>query len=295
MLFITFLSVMTVQAQTLELPSKLESSFRFMGGLMFVEAQVNGQTGWFMMDTGSNSSFVLNSVYFKGNETGQEVKGMSGSQRILNVQVDSLVWGGLRLDHIILPAMNFSSMVAEPGKPILGLIGSGFLRNYQMLMNFASRKIWLNKHSTTITEVEGLTPTLKLPFSLVGGFPVAEATVNGRAYRFVMDTGATDNILDSSLEDSIRTIWREKAAVTMQDAGAAGQTVRRGNLQRLTVGGLQMDGIEMSISKLPRFDIENNIYGILGFQFFKYFFVDFNYIEGSITCFDMKEVMPRMK
>lgn len=284
-----------LQAQSFSLPDRLESSFRFMGGLMFVQVEINGLSGWLLMDTGTNSSILLNSYYFKGTDLGQQAQGMSGAQQLSMVAVDSLRWSTMLLKEISLPAMNLAALTADPGERVLGLLGSGFLKGYQFQMNFASRKIWLSKEKRAIPEVQGLTPSLELPFNLIAGFPVAEAAINGKTYRFVMDTGASDNILDESLSDTIAPIWKQKSQVTMQDAGGAGQQVRRGNLQSLNVGGLRMDGIDMSLSSLPKFDLANQIYGILGFQFFKYFFVDFNYLEGTIKCYDMQLVMPKMQ
>lgn len=276
--------------QTTIYPEQLEDDFRFMAGLMYVKATVNGKTGWFLVDTGSNALLLLNNQYFKGEQTDQKALGMGDGQAISMVKVDSFEWGKLVIKDLKFPAMNLSAMQVDQGEAVLGLIGTALFKNYQLQCNFATRKIRLSKSSLTATEVGGLKPTLVLPFQWINGFPVAQASIQGKNYNWIMDTGATDNILDLSLEDTVRSIWKESAQVSMSHAGAT-STVRRGTLANLTVGGLRMDGIAMSLAKMPGYDVERNITGILGFQFFKYFYVDFDYLKGEIKCYDMQLVM----
>lgn len=276
--------------QTSTFPEQLESDFRFMGGLMYVKATVNGKTGWFLVDTGSNALLLLNNQYFKGVQSNQKALGMGDGQAISMVKVDSFVWEGLSIVDQQYPAMNLAAMQGDAGEEVLGLIGTALFKNYQLQCNFATRKIRLSKSSVTAADVQGLKPTLTLPFQLINGFPVAQASVQGKNYNWIMDTGATDNILEASLEDSIRSVWKESAQVAMSHAGTAA-TVRRGTLANLTVGGLRMDGIGMTLAQMPGYDVEKNILGILGFQFFKYFYVDFDYLKGEINCYDMQLVM----
>jgi len=281
------------EAQKNALPDRIESEFTFMGGLMFIQVEINGKTGWILVDTGSNGTLILNSTYFEGKDTGAKASGMTGAQAVQSVQVDSLKWANVELKGQIFPAMNLQMLASEPGESVLGLMGSGFLKAYQVQFNFERRQMTLTKKNEIVSEVIGLTPTIVLPFQMIGGFPVSQATVKDNVYRFVMDTGATDNILDTSLESVISDIWKESGQVAISDAGGGEGYVRRGNLSSLVVGGISMNGIQMSLKKMPEFDIKNQIYGILGFQFFKYFLLDFDYPNGLIKCYDMQQVMKR--
>lgn len=280
----------TIYAFSDTLPTRIKSQFKFIGGLMFVEVTINGTKGLLLVDTGSNGFILLNATYFKTVATGQTMSGMAGTVDVGQVNVELLEWQGLNLKNLSLPGMKMNQLNVGTDEKVLGLIGSAFFKPYQLTLNFATRELELNKTVADAPIVKDILPIIKLPFTLVGGFPVVEVSIAGKSRRFVMDTGATDNLIDTGLETEIGG-WKQTQEVNMTEGSGNGGNVRRGILDRMTIGGLNMDKIQMGLHKMPAFDKENGIVGILGFQFLKYFYVDINYIDKTMKFYDMAVVM----
>ncbi|WP_316818718.1 pepsin/retropepsin-like aspartic protease family protein [Pedobacter nyackensis] len=277
------------------LPTSIKSQFKFIGGLMFVEVVINGTKGLLLVDTGSNGFILLNAEYFKTKLTGQTMSGMGGTVPMEEVKVELLEWQNLQLKDRLLPAIKMNQLNTGTVEKVLGLIGSAFFKPYQLTLNFATRELELKKSVGDAAIVKNILPIIKLPFTLVSGFPVVEVNIAGKNLRFVMDTGATDNLIDTSLEAEIAGIWKQTQQVNMTEGSGNGGNVRRGVLDRMTIGGLNMDKIQMGLHTMPAFDKEKAIAGILGFQFLKYFYVDINYIDKTMKFYDMAVVMNQQK
>lgn len=278
-----------------ELPQQIKSPFKFIGGLMFVEVTINGVQGLLLVDTGSNSFVLLNAGYFKTTATGQTMAGMGGSVGMEEVKVELLEWQNLKLRDRSIPAVKMSQLNTGTDQKVLGLIGSAFFKSYQLTLNFATRELNLNKTVGDSPIVKDIVPIIKLPFTLISDFPVVEVSIAGKNHRFVMDTGATDNLIDTGFENEISGIWKQTQEVNMTEGSGNGAAVRRGILERMTIGGLNMDKIQMGLHTMPAFDKEKGISGILGFQFLKYFYVDINYIDKTMRFYDMAVVMKQQQ
>ncbi|WP_316842048.1 pepsin/retropepsin-like aspartic protease family protein [Pedobacter gandavensis] len=273
------------------LPEEIRSPFKFIGGLMFVTVQINGVTGLLLVDTGSNGFILLNSDHFKTEKTNQRLKGMTSEVAIERVEVNSLTWQNLQLEKQYLPAVKLSQLNQGSSEKVLGLLGSAFFKSYQLNLNFASREMVLSKQGILDPKLKGIPATISMPFTLLNNFPVVEVKIADQPYRFIMDTGATDNVMDLSLESRIGKEWQQTQEVKMVEGSGIGATVRRGKLQSLWVGGLNMQGIGMGLHAMPDFDQKMGVSGILGFQFLKYFYVQINYLENTMKFYDMATVL----
>ncbi len=269
------------------LPKEIRSPFKFIGGLMYVVVQVNGVEGLLLVDTGSNGFILLNSDHFKTEKTDQQLKGMTSEVSIERVAINSLTWQNLKLEKQYLPAVKLSQLNQGSSEKILGLIGSAFFKSYQLNFNFASREMVLSKEGIEEPKLKGIAPTISIPFALLNNFPVVEVRISNQPYRFIMDTGATDNIMDLSLEVSAGKEWQQTQEVQMVEGSGNTGKVRRGKLRNMWIGGLNMQGIGMGLHAMPAFDEQMQVSGILGFQFLKYFYVQINYIENTMKFYDM--------
>nr|WP_121271113.1 pepsin/retropepsin-like aspartic protease family protein [Pedobacter schmidteae] len=278
-----------------ELPPNVKSQFKFIGGLMFVEVTINGVKGLLLVDTGSNGFVLLNAEHFKTTATGQTMAGMGGTVKMEEVKVESFEWENVQIKDRSFPAMKMSQLTTGTSEKVLGLIGSAFFKPYQLTLNFASRELNLSKTSGDAPIVKNIRSIIQVPFTLIGGFPVVEVNIAGKNHRFVMDTGATDNLIDTGFETELSGIWKQTQEVNMSEGSGNGGNVRRGILDRMTIGGLNMDKIQMGLHTMPAFDQEKGISGILGFQFLKYFYVDINYINNTMRFYDMAQVLQQPK
>lgn len=273
------------------LPPAIRSPFKFINGLMFVTVQVNGIEGLFLVDTGSNGFILLNSDHFKTEKTSERLKGMTSEVAMDQVAVSSLTWQNLKLEKQQLPAVKLSQLNSGSSEKVLGLLGSAFFKSYQLSLNFASRELVLSKDTLLDPILKGIPALINMPFTLVNNFPVLEVRIADQPYRFIMDTGATDNVMDLGLEGVLGKNWQQKQEVQMVEGSGKGANMRRGQLKSMWVGGLDMQGIGMGLHTMPDFDHKMGVSGILGFQFLKYFYVQINYLENTIKCYDMAAIL----
>lgn len=275
------------------LPAEIRSPFKFINGLMFVTVQINGMEGLLLVDTGSNGFILLNADHFKTEKTNQQLKGMGADVAMERTLIHSFLWQNVKLEKQFLPAVKLTQLNSGTSEKVLGLIGSAFFKSYQMSLNFASRELVLSKEGITDPVLNGVPALINIPFVMVNNFPIVEARIADEPYRFIMDTGATDNVMDLQLEPRIGKIWQQSKEVHMVEGSGKGATVRRGQLQELWIGGLNMQGIGMGLHAMPEFDQKMGVSGILGFQFLKYFYVQINYLENTMKCYDMAAVLKK--
>lgn len=286
--------VLVSKERTVEiLPAEIRSPFKFINGLMFVTVQINGMEGLLMVDTGSNGFILLNAEHFKTEKTNQQLKGMSADVAMEQTLIHSLLWQNVKLEKQFLPAVKLTQLNRGTSEKVLGLIGSAFFKSYELSLNFASRELVLSKEAITDPVLKGIPALINIPFAMVNNFPIVEVKIADQPYRFIMDTGATDNVMDLQLETRIGKIWQQSKEVQMVEGSGKGATVRRGQLQELWIGGLNMQGIGMGLHAMPDFDQKMGVSGILGFQFLKYFYVQINYLENTMKCYDMAAVLKK--
>lgn len=258
---------------------------------MFVTVEINGITGLLLVDTGSNGFILLNADYFKTEKTVDRLKGMASDVAMERVAVNSLTWQNLKLAQHYLPAVKLSQLNSGNSEKVLGLLGSAFFKSYQLSLNFASRELVLSKEAIADPILKGIPALINIPFTLMNNFPVVEVKIADQPYRFIMDTGATDNVMDLSLAAKVGNTWQQTKEVQLVEGSGKGATVRRGQLQSMWVGGLNMEGIGMGLHAIPDFDHQIGVSGILGFQFLKYFYVQINYLENTMKFYDMAAVL----
>lgn len=275
------------------LPAEIRSPFKFINGLMFVTVQINGMEGLLLVDTGSNGFILLNADHFKTEKTNQQLKGMSAAVDIERTLISSFLWQNVKLEKQYLPAIKLSQLNSGSSEKVLGLIGSAFFKSYQLSLNFASCQLVLSKEAITDPVLKGIPALINMPFVMVNNFPIVEVRIADQPYRFVMDTGATDNVMDLQLEPKIGKIWQQTKEVQMIEGSGKAAAVRRGQLQELWIGGLNMQGIGMGLHAMPEFDQKMGVSGILGFQFLKYFYVQINYLGNTMKCYDMAAVLKK--
>lgn len=275
------------------LPEEIRSPFKFINGLMFVTVQINGIEGLLMVDTGSNGFILLNADHFKTEKTNQQLKGMTSSVAMERSLIDSFTWQNVKLGKQYLPAVKLTQLNSGTSEKVLGLLGSAFFKSYQLNLNFASRELVLSKEAVTDPVLKGVPAMINIPFAMVNNFPIVDVKIADQSYRFLMDTGATDNVMDLQLEQKMGHIWQQTQEVQMVEGSGKGATVRRGQLKELWIGGLNMQGIGMGLHAMPEFDQKMGVSGILGFQFLKYFYVQINYLENTMKFYDMAAVLKK--
>jgi hypothetical protein len=181
-----------------------EIPFQMAGGMIVVQASVNGETGNFILDTGApgivldakNEAFVANC---KGGS-------VNGTLNVGQVLVNDFQLGIIHEEKTQGNLLDVHHLELACGMDIMGLIGYEVLKGYEVVFDFPNHKIQAFKSGTTRASKQK--PTLALPFMLCGHVPVIVGRVGGKRVFLGLDSGAGVNVLDRKFFKKIKAANR---------------------------------------------------------------------------------------
>ncbi len=177
-----------------------EIPFELAGGLIIVQAKVDGKEGNFILDTGA-PGIVLNAV----NPDGVNLrKGASvgGSMNIGEVSVKNFQLGIIQQEKTQGHVLNVHHLEVACGRDIMGLIGFDVLKNYELMFDYPNNKIYAFR-SGEARKLITAEPELSIPFVMHGHVPVILAKVGNKRVLLGLDSGAEVNLLDKKFLSKI--------------------------------------------------------------------------------------------
>ncbi|NVO32249.1 pepsin/retropepsin-like aspartic protease family protein [Hymenobacter lapidiphilus] len=165
--------------QDLTTPPSVEAPMRLVGGLIVVEAEVNGRRGAFVLDSGA-PSLLLNQREFAapGSQATLSVGGPQGVNGTVGgasyCAVQRFDWAGISFQNKETLTLDLAKIEQKLGGTVLlGIIGQNLLSQYALTLDYRAGRVQLRKPGTPDTTVAQ--PLLRLPFTLRGHLPVIEA------------------------------------------------------------------------------------------------------------------------
>ena len=174
--------------------SEAFSSFELIHGLPVVQAELNGQLGNFIIDTGA-PGIVINAKSHNATSITTNGNGISGDIHLTEVNISAFVWGNIELENISGLALDISHLEETAEKKIAGLIGFEILQKFELFFDFQSKtiRIYDSKKSTLHKNNK---PTESIPFEMEGHIPVISVKIENQTFRMGIDTGAETNLID---------------------------------------------------------------------------------------------------
>lgn len=129
--------------------------------------------------------------------------------------------------------------------------------------------------------IEVVTPNImRVPFNLVGGLPIVQATVNGESGNFIFDTGAIDLVLNNKYFGSETANYQASAAGVTGSVGTVGnKKVERFRLDNLIAENFNVDVIDLThIERKKRL----KIMGLVGYGVLEEFALLFDYSLSQV-------------
>jgi len=172
-----------------------ETYFLLKRNLILLQASVNGETGYFILDTGI-PELVLNIREEKSKEyinlysiEGKQLKGYTRK-----VQLSIGPW---TLKSKVSNVIDLSEMEQRLEIPIMGLIGIDCLKDFEIYLNYQNwtiRFFKLDKKGNKKDYAYKDRPIDTIPFNYINYLPYVKATLNGQTYYLGIDSGAAVNI-----------------------------------------------------------------------------------------------------
>ena len=135
-------------------------------------------------------------------------------------------------------------------------------------------------------------PLAEIPVAMHGHLPVITFKINGKKYRFGLDTGAAVNLIDSKIFEHLPVDIVNN--LHLEEVQGVDQSIKRVDAATLTQG--QIADIELADMKFLSTDFSEinhdtdlQIDGLLGYPFFKQLKCSINYKKAKIYIWSLIE------
>jgi predicted aspartyl protease len=206
-------------AQSVTVPMIVE------GNAPIIEVQVRSgervRTARFLIDTGAGAVEIGSKVMADVAAVAAGPESNDGGDRIVPLQGLAFSVGGFGLDLRDVKVIGLSDSVRTMARNATeGILSASVLRKYRVIFDYPG-------HSFTIAVPGGKPRGQRVPTAIAAdsGYPRILATIGGKPYGFLLDTGASFSMLSRSLMDE----WSAKNPRWPTVTGAAGFANMVGN------------------------------------------------------------------
>ena len=231
---------------TLKLPLKRA------GNLLLVEADVDGQRGNFILDTGA-PGLVLNTTYFRQNaiRKNRSSIGIAGSNStVYELQVNRLEISKLYYEKIIVELTELNHIENAKNVQILGLLGTSLFEDLELIIDLRKNTLFVIKPNKTKKEKNKA--DINSSLSVSNNAIIFQLKINGKSINTCFDTGAELLVLDPSLPNKIMQDVSLSKRINLTGTGGQKAEVWAGNLKSLNFGKLKIDNTEVIITSLDQ-------------------------------------------
>jgi predicted aspartyl protease len=240
----------------------VEIPLRTVGGWLVVSGvTAPGDTVDLILDTGAAQGAISQGLASRlGLEPVDNVAayGASGAAKVDIVDLPALRVGGVDAGSRRAIVIADSVLTTDAGEPIAGIIGTPFLRRFDVLIDVPGGVLRLYEPGTAPEALAGvLAPEDGLPFRLSGsGLINLDVTVNGQAVTGLFDTGARHLMLNWSAAERAG-IQTSEDPVSERRRGVGDEIVQShgGRIEELELGATTWDSMEIQVADLPIFRI----------------------------------------
>lgn len=241
-----------------KMPDSMVSPFLEVSGLMFVQAEIDGRSGWFLLDSGS-AGFLLNSKYFSNSPAAKGSflsisAGIHGvEQPIGMMEIGLLSWQTLRATRVEGAIKNLADLEKPQNTPLLGAIGYEQLKDLAMVVDWGRRRVELytTERSGARKIEDPVPPVTTIPFYYDLHLPVLEAHVGDRKRDFLFDSGASINLMPDA--EGLAGHFRLLETKTSLSDGGEAKPIRAqiGVVDKIELGSMVLGDVPVMIYAIP--------------------------------------------
>lgn len=238
----------------LSLTNEANKSFELIGGMILIEANVNGKLGKFILDTGAPGVILNNKPLKKSKDL--VAGGLNGAIEIGEIPIKKFEWGIINLSNFTGYTLDISHLEESFDREIAGLIGFDVLADFELLFDYEKREVQiLNARKNSLHKNNH--PLKKISFQKQGHLPVIQAKIGEKTYRFGIDTGAEVNLMDKNILENLD----KNIATFLADES--------------------IQGLENTTLSVPAVSVNNTVVQSNDFPDMKYLFVDFSAVNQN--------------
>jgi hypothetical protein len=268
--------------------------FSRAGNLIIIRAKIDTIVGNFIFDSGA-PSLILNSTYFRNYaNTSTEVEDAGGitggANSIGHTLVNSLQFSGVNFSKIDADRISLGHIENSKGIKILGLLGIQLFKQFEVIIDYASSTILLHlvaKKEKIPYQNELLKDTstyFKSPIQLVDNKLIATVYIAEKKLKFIIDTGAETNVIDSRLPNKIFENIIIGRRVFLSGTGSKKIDALTGNVNTITIGKQDIFNLPVIVTNLEKMctSYDRCLDGMLGFDYLSQQKIGFNFVKQEM-------------
>lgn len=190
--------------------------FELINGLIVIEAEVNGETGNYILDSGSNG-ILLNSMSEKSDVSYQTLSGIAEGRE---TEIRTIKLGSFESQELLGFSTDLSMLEIYIEKKLAGILGCSVFTPSSLEFNFSESQLIISNKVVDPSVVAGMNV---LDYSLVDDLPIGELIVDGKKRSFILDTGASSHFVDFELIGELGSKIN-KTGITKNILTASGET-----------------------------------------------------------------------
>jgi predicted aspartyl protease len=251
-----------------------EVPFKLVGGLIILQQlTLNDQRGDFVLDTGCTYDLVVDQAAFPKSQLRLSAKrGLSaaGNIPLYELPITQFALGALHDHPPLALATSLAAIRAVVGPGLLGLIGTGLLLRYEVVLDYAHRRVRFYPLDASHSPARPFTRRDSVAFTLEKGWPVVVAFIDSVPVQLLLDTGAQDNSLDADFAQNLPVGARPTGTQREILLAPGGRVAaRRAKLPALQVGTSKWRGVPLVLAPPVRYQSGRALpyQGVLGASF----------------------------
>lgn len=270
----------------------MQSDFDLVGGLIFLNADLEGQSESFILDTGS-PHLLLNSRMLgkkKKDKDGFEINGVGGKKKVKKMHKVDFDWKGINVKREKSYSVDLGNIARVKKRNFAGLISYDQVKRKELLIDYEKEKMFLISKSNKAF-FKNYDKTDKVWFRMVGHIPVVKVKIGKKRYYFGIDTGAEINVIDKRLRKRLpkNMIESDFLGVIMGSNNKKIQ-VNHVEVKEMKVGKSYYKNQPFAFADLSFLQGDDGIQldGLLGYPFLKEALFSINYRKKQLCKWELK-------
>ena len=284
--------VANTYGQTTTDSSNIIIPFNRAGNLILIKGRVDSTDGNFILDTGA-PGLVLNITYFRNYHAlsaGDRNDVSGGISDALQTTVSDFSFGSKHFYQTEADLLSLGHIEDMKKVKVLGLIGVSFFTHAEMIIDYEKSLIYLRyiplKKADNYTNemLKDSTSYSTVPIDIIENKIVAYTQLAGRKLKFIIDTGAESNVLDTRLPNKVF----ENVTITRRTSitGVGNKKIEAlyGDIKNMKMGNQDMGSLPVIVTNLENACISNIccVDGMLGFDFLSLHKIGFNFAKHQM-------------
>jgi hypothetical protein len=258
--------------------------FQFSGSNFLIEADLGASTGLFLLDTGS-PALVINKPHPK-----KEVaaSGVHASLYMEDTMVKLLKIQEAEWKNISAYALDLRQLEAKNRVSILGLVGYGLLKKYELMIAPKEHMLYLLDSDESF--FQGLPqPLAKIAVTLVDHLPIIEIEIEGLTWRFGIDTGAESNLIsEKCLAALSQSFYQKKGINNVRGLDKKVKSCQIVGLNKIEIGSLAFEKVDFTVMDFGHIAAQSGIHldGLIGSDLLSKMKFSINYRKRSFKIWE---------